>query len=217
MDKIELNASNREVLGKKVRRLRRQGITPVHLFGHGIESTALQCDATKLKQVLAKAGQTRLISLKLDNEKRPRTVVVRTVQTEPLTGGSLHVDFFQVEAAEKVKVEIPVVLVGEAPALGSKENILVRELSTLTVECLPAHIPTDIELDISSLTKLGQTVRVKDIELDKDITVLSGPELAMVRIRSRLVEKVEEKEIVAEEAAETPEAASLPEQESKEK
>ena len=125
MDKIELNASNREVLGKKVRRLRRQGITPVHLFGHGIESTALQCDATKLKQVLAKAGQTRLISLKLDNEKRPRTVVVRTVQTEPLTGGSLHVDFFQVEAAEKVKVEIPVVLVGEAPALDLRAGVTI--------------------------------------------------------------------------------------------
>lgn len=215
MDQIELNVTNRGVLGKKVRFLRRQGITPVHLFGHGIESVALQCDTTKLKQALAKAGHTRLISLKLDNERSPRTVVVRQVQTEPLTGEALHVDFFQVEAAVEVKVEVPVVLVGEAPALSSKENMLVQELNTLTVWCLPAEIPTGVELDISSLTNPGQTIRVKDIELDKEITILSNPELTVVRIR-RFVEKVEEEEIVTEEAVETPEATSLPKLESKE-
>jgi len=211
MNQIELYATKREILGKKVRFLRRQGITPVHLFGHGIESVALQCDTTKLKEVLAKAGHTRLISLNLDNERRPRTVVVREVQTEPLTGESLHVDFFQVEIAEEVKVEVPVVLVGEAPVLKSKENMLVQELNTLTVKCLPAKIPTSVELDISFLTDPEQTVRVKDIELDKEITILNDPELAVVRIRSRPVEKVEEKEVVAEEAVETPEAASLSE------
>jgi len=216
MDQIELNATNREILGKKVRFLRRQGITPVHIFGHGIESVALQCDTTELQQALAKAGHTRLISLKLDNERGPRTVVVREVQTEQRTGASLHVDFFQVEMAEEVKVEVPVVLVGEAPVLKSKENMLAQELNTLTVECLPAKIPTRVELDISSLTDPEQTVRVKDIELDKEITILNGPELAVVRIRSRPEEKVEEKEVVAEEAVETPEAAPLPEQESKE-
>ena len=215
MDQIELNATNREILGKKVRFLRRQGITPVHLFGHGIESVALQCDTTKLQQALAKAGQTRLISLKLDNERIPRTVVVREVQTELRTGESLHVDFFQVAMAEEIKVEVPFVLVGEAPVLKSKENMLVQELNTLTVECVPAKIPTGVELDISSLTEPEQTVRVKDIGLDKEITILSDPELAVVRIRSRPVEKVEEK-VVAEEAVKTPEAASLPELESKE-
>lgn len=216
MDQIELNVTNRGVLGKKVRFLRRQGITPVHLFGHGIESVALQCDTTKLKQTLAKAGQTRLISLKLDNERKPRTVVVRKIQTEPLTGEALHVDFFQVEAAVKVKVEVPVILVGEAPALSSKENMLVQELNTLTVECLPAKIPTGVELDISSLTDPGQTIQVKDIELDKEITILSDSELAVVRIKTRPVEKVEEEEVVTGEAVGTPEAASLPELESKE-
>ena len=213
MDQIELNATNREILGKKVRFLRRQGITPVHLYGHGIESVALQCDTTKLKQVLAKAGHTRLISLKLDNETRPRTIIVREVQTEPLTGESLHVDFIQVESAEEIKVKIPIVLVGEAPALRSKENMLVQDLNTLIVECLPAKIPTGVKLDISSLTDPEQTCRVKDIELDEEITILHDPELVVVRIKSRPIEK---EVVVAEEAAETPESASLPEQESKE-
>ncbi|MFC1862238.1 50S ribosomal protein L25, partial [Chloroflexota bacterium] len=72
MDQIELEAAKREILGKKVRFLRRQGITPVHLFGHGIESLALQCDTAKLHRVLVGAGKTRLISIKVGNEKEPR-------------------------------------------------------------------------------------------------------------------------------------------------
>ncbi len=216
MEQIELKVTKREVLGKKVRFLRHQGITPVHLFGHGIESLALQCDTDKLKRVLAKAGQTRLISLELDNEKGPRTVVVRGVQTEPCTGESLHIDFYQVKMTEQIKMEVPLVLVGEAPALKLKENMLVQELNTLSVECLPANIPNSVELDISSLTEPGQAVRVKDIELDKEITVLNDPELVVVRIILRLVEKIEEK-VVVEAAVEAPEAVPSGEEEPKER
>ncbi len=215
MDQIELEVASREILGKKVRFLRRQGVTPLHLFGHGIESMALQCENAELRRVLARAGRTRLIRLKLNNEKEPRTVVVREVQREPLTGETLHVDFYEVIMSERVKMEIPIVLIGEAPALKLKENRLVQELNALTVECLPAKIPTSIELDLSSLTELGQAVRVKDIELDNEVTVLNAPELVVVRISLRPVEKVEEKE-VAEAAIEAPEAASLREEEPKE-
>lgn len=222
MDQIELKVTNREILGKKVRFLRRQGITPVHLFGPGTKSMTLQCETAALQRVLAEAGKTGLISLKLDNEKKPRSVVVREVQREPRTGESLHVDFYQVKMAEQVKVEIPVVLVGEAPALKLKENMLVQELNILTVECLPDKIPASVGLDLSSLTESGQAMRVKDIELDKEITVLNDPELVVVRISVRRVEKIEEvieevvEEEVAEEAVEAPEAAALPGEESKE-
>lgn len=214
MDQIELKVTNREILGKKVRFLRRQGITPVHLIGHGIESKALQCDTARLQRVLAEAGKTQLIDLKLDNEKKPRTVVVREVQVEPRTGESLHVDFYQVKMAEQVKVEVPIVLVGEAPALKSKESMLVQELSTLSVECLPAKIPASVEVDLASLIKTEQVVRVEDIEVDKEISVLNDPAVLVVRITLRHVEKIEEP-MVAEEAVEISEEATLSEQESK--
>ena len=217
MDQIELTASNREVLGKKVRFLRRQGIIPVHLFGHGIESVALQCDIITLQRVLAEAGKTRLISVKVDNEKGPRTVVAREIQTEPQTGALLHADFYQVKMAERIKIEVPVVLVGEAPALKSKENTLVHELNTLHVECLPAKIPANVELDITSLIEPEQAMRVKDIVLDEEITVLSDPELMVARISSRLIEQIdEEEEVPVEAAVETTGAASSREEESKE-
>ena len=192
MDQIELKVTKREILGKKVRFLRRQGITPVHLFGHGIESRALQCDTAKLQQVLAEAGKTKLINLKLDNEKKPKVVIVRKAQAELPKPGLLHVDFYQVKTAEKVNVEVPIALVGEAPALKPKENTLVQELDTLTVECLPARIPSSVELDISSLSESDQVLRVKDIGLEKGITVLNDPELAVAGISSQRVGKVEE-------------------------
>ena len=216
MDQIELKVTSREILGKKVRFLRRQGVIPVHLYGPGIESMALQCDTTELQRVLDEAGKTQLISLKIDNEKKPRTVVVHEVQIEPQTGESLHVDFYQVKMAEKVKVEIPIVLVGEAPALKLKENMLVQELNTLSVECLPAKIPPSVELDLNSLTESEQAMRVKDIELDREVTVLNDPELVMVKISVRRVEKVEEPVIAEEEEVEVPEEAPVGEEEPKE-
>jgi len=203
MDKLELKVTNREILGKKVKHLRRQGITPVHLFGHGIESLALQCDTVQIERVLSQAEQTGLISLKLDNEKRPRTVMVRAFDRDWRKGQLLHVDFYQVKLREKLKLEVPVVLVGEAPALKSKDNMLEHELDTLTIECLPAKIPANMEVDISSFTEPGQAIRVKDIILGEDIVILNDPELVVAKISWRPVEKVEEEVVeVAEEAVE---------------
>ena len=230
MDKIELKVANREILGKKVKHLRRQGITPVHVFGHGIESLALQCDTKELERVLSQAGQTRLVNLKLAKEKKPRTVVVREFDRDWRRGQLVHVDFYQVRMEEKLRLEIPIVLIGEAPALKSKTNMLDHELGTLTVECLPAKIPNSFEVDISSLAELDQAVRVKDITLDKDITVLNNPDLVVAKISLRPVEKVEEKVVEeavaaeaeakaeeAEEGAEAPKEATPAEKRSKEK
>jgi large subunit ribosomal protein L25 len=225
MDKIELKVASREILGKRVKHLRRQGITPVHVFGHGIESLALQCDTKELERVLSRAGQTRLIDLKLAKEKKPRTVVVREFARDWRRGELVHVDFYQVKMEEKIRLEIPVVLIGEAPALKAKTNMLDHELGTFTVECLPAKIPGSIEVDISSLTELDQAIRVKDITLDKDITVLNNPDLVVAKISLRPVEKIEEKvveEVVeaeaeaAEEVAEAPKQATPDEKKSKE-
>jgi len=219
MDRIELKVASREILGKRVKHLRRQGITPVHVFGHGIESLALQCDTKELERVLSRAGQTRLIDLKLAKEKKPRTVVVREFDRDWRRGELVHVDFYQVKMEEKIRLEIPVVLIGEAPALKAKTNMLDHALGTLTVECLPEKIPGSIEVDISYLAELDQAIRVKDITLDKDITVLNNPDLVVAKISVRPVEKVEEKVVeevveaeakaeVAEEATEAPKEAA---------
>lgn len=209
MKQIELLVTTRETLGKKVRFLRRQGITPVHLFGHNVESVALQCDTAQLKRVLAQTGRTRLISLKVDETKKPRNVVIREVQREPRTSELLHVDFYQVSMAEKIRVEVPIVSIGEAPALKLKENFLLQELNSLSVECLPGEIPNRVDIDLTSLTEVGQAIHVKDIMLDKEGTVLNNPEQLVVKISTRHIEELVEEE---KEEVEAPAEAQLPEE-----
>jgi len=211
MKQTELLATTRETLGKKVRFLRRQGITPVHLFGHKVKSVALQCDTAQLKHALAQTGQTRLISLKVDKAKRARNVVIREVQREPCTSELLHVDFYQVSMTEKIRVEVPIVPVGEAPALKFKGNFLLQELNILSIECLPGEIPNRVELDISSLAEGGEAIYVRDITTNNEGTVLNNPEQLVAKIGTRAAEKVIEG-VVAEEEIEVSAEAQLAEE-----
>ena len=136
--------------------------------------------------------------------------MVREVQREPHTSELLHVDFYQVSMAEKIRVEVPIVSVGEAPALKSKENFLLQELNSLSVECLPGEIPNRVDMDLTSLTEVGQAIHVKDIMLDKEGTLLNNPEQLVVKIGTRPVEKLVEEE---KEEVEAPAEARLPEEE----
>jgi len=211
---MELLTNKREILGKKVRFLRRQGITPVHLFGHNVESKALQCDTIELRHALARAGMTGLISLKVDRASKPRNVMVREVQREPRTGELVHVDFYQVSMKKKIRVDVPIIPVGDSPVLKSKEHFLAQELNTLTVECLPDEIPNSIELDLSLLTEAEQAIHVRDITLVEGIVVLNDLEHLVVKISTQRTERLMEEEAEEAEEAEEVIEAPLPEKES---
>lgn len=201
MEELKLNAARRDVFGKRNRFLRRQGITPAHLFGHSLESQALQCDTAELKKVVAHAGETRLINLKIEGERQPKSVFVREIQRDAFGKQLLHVDFYQVRMEEKMEVDVPIVLVGEAPAMKGKGRMLSHGITELSIECLPAKVPPQIEVDISILEELEQGIHVKDIILDPDITVHADPEQLIVKVTEVQV-VVEEEEVVAEEEEE---------------
>ncbi len=209
MDGLKLQLANREILGKKTRFLRRQGITPVHLFGHNVKSLALQCDTAELQRIIAHAGMTRLIALEVEGDKQPRSVFIREIQRNEISGQLLHVDFYQIRKEEKIKAEIPLVLVGEAPAMRLKGHILDQVLASLSVECLPDKLPPRIEVDLSSLEEVDQAIHVSDIALGPDITVITTPDQMVVKVSEvRAEEEVvakavaEEVEVVAEAGAE---------------
>lgn len=198
MEKIELRAAKREVLGKKVRALRRSGIVPVHLFGHDVEPTPLQCDALDLKHVLNKAGQTHLVDLKVDKAKKVTKVVAREIQRDPIKGTLLHVDFYQVRMTDRIKVDVPIVLIGEAPALKIKGNMLMRELDRVTIECLPDDIPDHIEVDTSILEHAHQAILVGDITPPPGVTVITDTDHDVARIGMVRAAAMEAEEEVAE-------------------
>jgi large subunit ribosomal protein L25 len=218
MEKLTLSADRRDVLGKKNRFLRRSGITPAHLFGHSLKSLALQCDTTELKRIIAHAGETRLISLKVQGEKEPKSVFVREIQRDPLGKHLLHVDFYQIKKGERMTLDVPIVLVGESPAMKGKGRMLSRGITELSIECLPDKVPPQIEVDVSQLVELEQTIHVKDIVLDPDIEVQVDPEQMVVKVTEVVIkveeeekpevpeEEVVEGEVTAEEAEEKPAA-----------
>ncbi|NQT05417.1 MAG: 50S ribosomal protein L25 [Dehalococcoidia bacterium] len=212
MEDLKLKATHRMVLGKKARFLRRQGITPTHLYGHNVKSATLQCDTSELQNLLAHAGKTRLVNLEVDGEKA-KIIFVREIQRDAITRELLHVDFYQVKRTEKIAFDVPIVLVGEAPALKFKGRMLVHGINSLSVECLPANVPPQIDIDITRLEEVDQAINVKDIVLDPEITVHADPEQLVVKISEVMVREVEEVPEVAEEAETGAEGAAPAEEE----
>ena len=211
MEDLKLQAHKRDISGKKVRFLRRQGITPTHLFGHGLESLSLQCDTAELQHIIARARTTRLISLKIEDDKHPRSVFIREIQKDVIKGKLLHVDFYQIRKTEKMKADIPIVLVGEAPAMKQKGRMLTHSLINLSIECLPDKLPPQIEVDLSPLEEIEQAIYVRDIPLSPDITVFTDPDQMVVKVSEVRVLEVEE--VVAEVEAEAEEVEALAEEE----
>ena len=182
MDTIPLELQKREALGNKNKALRRSGLTPAHLFGHGVKSLPLQGTTAEIEGAVRHAGTSRLIGLKIGGEKRARNVLVREIQRHPGTGLLLHVDFYQVRSKEKMTVEVPVHVVGDAPVLQSKANSLVIDIPHLHIECLPSHMPSRIDIDVSGLKETGDVVRVHDVKAAEGIVVLNDPELVIVKV-----------------------------------
>ncbi len=210
MAEMKLTASKRDVLGKKVSHLRKQGMTPAHLFGHELESQALQCKTAELMKILMHAGTTRLVSLKVEGDKESRSVFVREIQRDVMSRELLHVDFYQVRKGEKMQMDVPIVLIGEAPAMRGKGRLISKGITTIRIECLPEKVPPQIEVDISGLLELEQGIYVKDIVLDPDILVHADPQQLVVKVTEVIIKIEEEKPVAAEAEAAAAEGEGAP-------
>jgi large subunit ribosomal protein L25 len=182
MKRLELEVLKREVKGKKVRFLRRGGLIPCNIYGHGIESQPVQVEARKLGQIIARAGGTDLIALKIGGTATPGMVLIRDVQRNPMTGEPIHVDFYQVNMAEKLKADVPLVFIGAAPALKLKNVSLLHAMTRLQIEALPDDLPHTIEVDISSLALPEQSIHVKDLKVSSKITILADPDQMLIKV-----------------------------------
>jgi len=181
-ERTELKVSKRETLGKKVKRLREQGIIPANLYGHGKASQALQVEAKELLRAITQTGGGGLVFIKIGARGRAQPAITREVQRHPRTSRLLHVDFQAVLLTEKVRTEVPLHFEGVAP--GAREGVLIHELSSLPVEGLPEALPHAIVVDVSSLAAVGQVIKVVDLSLPKGVTPLLDPETVVAKIEA---------------------------------
>lgn len=207
MDRLSLKAQEREVLGKKVKTLRREGILPAHVFGNKVDTEHVSVPMKEFMLIYNQAGETGLIDLKIGDEK-VRPVLIREVQYDPVKGLPLHIDFYQVNLKEKVTVPVPIVLVGEEPeSVHMGETIVLQNLSEVEVEALPTDLVENIEVNIESLKNVDDAITVADLNYNREtLTILVEPEEVVVKLAPAVSEEMqallEEQEAEAEAALE---------------
>ncbi len=174
---VELQAEPRDLVGKKVRFLRRQGLVPGHIYGGG-QPTNVQMEARAVRSVIQHSGLNSLITLQIAGSPHP--VILRGVRRDSRSGSLLNVDLEEVALDETVHAQIPLVLDGEAPATKAGAVIL-RLVDHLNLESLPGDLPRAIHVDISHLQETGQTIHVRDLSLPPTIKVLNDPDEPIVK------------------------------------
>ncbi|MSU26152.1 MAG: 50S ribosomal protein L25 [Candidatus Levybacteria bacterium] len=192
-----LQAQKREIVGKKVRKLRREGFIPANIYGKSVISTSIQIKEEDFNPLFKEVGQTGLIDIEINGEKKP--VLVQNYHKEPLSRKVLHVNFYQVNLKEKIKSMIPVIMVGIPIAVSEKIGLLLQPISEVEVEALPAELPEKFEINVEHLSEIDDQVTVEDIKAPEGVTIISELSQIVAKIDDLISD--ETKELIAEEAA----------------
>jgi len=180
-EEIQLSVKPREIVGKQVRALRREGWIPLVVYGAHVQPRNMQAEERALRAVIAKAGQNRLIRLDTGDGGQ-HVVITREIQREPISGNFWHIDFMEISLTEKMDIDIPVVLQGTPPLTKSGEGLLIRGLESVTVRVLPTDLIPEIVVDVSGLVNLNDAVHVANLKLGAKIEILTNGEEMLAKL-----------------------------------
>lgn len=201
MEKVVLKATKRDLVGKQVKALRREGKLPAVIYGRHLEPISILMDAHTTSLALSKVTASSLVTLDVDGKEYP--ALVRERQRDYIKGVITHVDFLAVDMNEKLRTSVGLAFVGVSAAVKDYNGILVHNLERLEVECLPGDLPERINVDIAMLKQIGDLIRVRDLTVSDKVRLLADPEetIAVVTI-------IKEEATAAGAAAEGAEAAA---------
>ena len=196
MDKEKLSAKLREILGRKTRKFRKDGLIPAVVYGKGIEAKNLWVRNLEMEKFLKNSGESTIIELTLEGGEK-FNVVINEIQRDPVRDTLSHVDFFRVRMDEKIEKDVPLEFVGESPAVKEQGGMLVKSLDELPVKCFPGDLPGEINIDISVLKTFEDRISVADLRLSDKIEVLIDPETVIATVEEprsqEELDKLEEK------------------------
>ncbi len=195
MKKYILNAEKREVLGKKVKGLRREGKLPAVIYGQEIEPISITLETKEVHKVLKVVGANTLISIKIGKEEF--LTLVREIQREVIIRDLLHMDFQAVSLEETITTSLPVVMVGVAPVIEEFEALLIVSMDELQIEAKAKDLPDTISVDVSNMLEIGDNILVKDLVISGDVKILDDPDGIVIVATSpvlmdEIVDEVEE-------------------------
>ena len=197
MKHTKLKVEKRKILGKKIKKLRREGIVPANVYGKNIKSEAVQALFKDFDSVYKEVGETGLVDLELGEKIIP--VLIHNVQKN-FRGAVLHADFFQVNLKEKVKTSVPLEIVGDPKAVTDKIGLLMNILDEVDVEALPENLPENIQVNVTHLANIDDQITVADLKTPEGVEILTDKEQIVSKI-GELVTKEAQEEAAAEAAA----------------
>lgn len=208
MKKYKLAVEKRKVVGKKVKKLRKEGFLPANLYGKGVKSLSVQVPYKEFEKVYKEAGVTGIIDVAVDGEIRPS--LIHNVQQDYYKHTLLHADFFQVNLKEKVKTMVKIITIGEPKAVSEKLGLLLQPLSEVEIEALPTDLPDKIEVKVEPLSAVNAQITVGEIKAPDGVTILTDPSQVVAKI-GELISKEAAAQAAAEAAAaEAAKAAAAP-------
>ncbi len=175
---MDLLVQKREKFGKQVKALRREGLIPAELYGHGLLNVHLAVPARDFGKAFKEAGTNTVVTLIIDKEKKP--ALIYDVAHDALSGEVAHVDFYQVRMDEKIKAKVPLMFVGESAAVKEKGAILNKSMSEVEVEALPQDLPHSFAVSLSLLDDIGKSAYVRDLAVPETVKLLIDGNTAIV-------------------------------------
>jgi len=205
---LSLKATIRTQLGKKSKKLRKDGYIPAILYGRKIESLPISLGYKEFERVYKEAGGSTLISLEIDQNSDTKdtseenVVLIRDAIIHPLARTFMHVDFYQVPMHEEITVSVPLIFENEAPAVKSEGAVLVRNVYEIEISALPKNLPPEILVDLSSLRNINDAILVKDLLVPEEVRIMAEEDTVIAQTSAPKEEEIAgeaPEEIAAEE------------------
>jgi len=187
-DKLTLEVKNRELTGKKAKKLRKEGLVLANIYGPEFKSQSVSVDSKAFAKTYRTARETAVVYLKLNKDEVP--VLIKNVQKHPVTDMILHVDFRKIDLKKKIQTEVPIKVVGASEAVSQKAGVLLIQSKTVLVEALPQNIPSHIEVDINIIKDIGQEIKVGDLKKSNQYEIKTSLEKVVVSVVEHKEESV---------------------------
>ncbi len=192
--KLHLTVTARDIFGKRLKKMRHQGLIPANVFGPGFKSVAVSAQTKDFSKIYKTAGETGVVYVDLAKEEIP--ALIGNIQRHPITNAIIHIDFRKIDLKQKIETTVPVKTINESPAI-STGGVLLTQNDHVLVEALPEEIPQSIEIDLSKLLEIGAEFRVKDFPTSATYTIKEDPEKVLLSIIAHKEESVTPETTVA--------------------
>ena len=192
---LSLKAKPRDILGKKVITLRKQGIIPAVLYGPKTKgSISISIKDREFEKLWNEAGETSLIDLEIEGSKK-HTVLIHSIAYNPVSDKPIHVDFYEIDQTKPIHLNIPLEFIGEVPIIKEEGGVLLKLVHEIEVEALPSKLPHELKIDLSKLKTYEDKITTSDISLPEGVSALSDKDLVIAFAEPpRVAEEITEEE-----------------------